>query len=68
VDAPEPVRRARLLASRTLSPVEANQTIAAQLASAPKRAQSDYVIDNDGDLGALGRAARKVWEALLARA
>lgn len=68
VDAPEPVRRARLLAARTLSPVEADQLIAAQQASAPKRTQSDYIIDNDGDLPALERAARSVWESLLARA
>jgi dephospho-CoA kinase len=68
VDAPEMVRRARLLASRALSPVEADRMLAAQLSSTPKRARSDYVIDNDGDLPALERAARAVWEALLARA
>jgi dephospho-CoA kinase len=68
VDAPEPVRRARLLASRGLSPAEADRMMAAQVASDPKRAQSDFVIDNDGDLPALERAARSVWESLLARA
>jgi dephospho-CoA kinase len=68
VDAPEMVRRARLLASRGLSPVEADRMLAAQLASTSKRARSDYVIENDGDLAALERAARAVWEALLARA
>ncbi len=68
VDAPEMVRRARLLTSRGLPPVEADRMMAAQLASTPKRTRSDYVIDNDGDLPALERAARAVWEALLARA
>ena len=68
VDAPEPLRRARLLASRALSPAEADRMMAAQLSSAPKRTQSHYVIDNDGDLAALEHATRKVWEALLARA
>lgn len=68
VDAPELLRRTRLLASRALSPVEAERMMAAQLSSSPKRTQSDYVIDNDGDLPALERAARSVWEALLARA
>lgn len=68
VDAPEMVRRARLLASRALSRVEADRMMAAQLASTPKRTRSDYVIDNDGDLPALERAAGAVWEALLARA
>lgn len=65
VDAPEPVRRARLLGSRALSPVDADRMMAAQLSSTPKRTRSDYVIDNTGDLPALERAARSVWEALL---
>jgi dephospho-CoA kinase len=68
VDAPEIVRRARLLASRALTPAEADRMMAAQLSSTAKRPRSDYVIDNDGDLPALERAARVVWEALLARA
>lgn len=68
VDAPEVVRRARLLGSRALSSEEVGRMMAAQLSSTPKRARSDYVIDNDGDLAAVERAARVVWEALLARA
>ena len=68
VDAPEGVRRARLLGSRALAPVEIDRVMAAQLSSAAKRIRSDYVIDNEGDLPALERAARAVWEALLARA
>ena len=68
VDAPEMVRRARLLASRAISPEDVDRMMAAQLSSTPKRARSDYVIDNDGDRPALERAARAVWEALLARA
>jgi dephospho-CoA kinase len=68
VDAPEPVRRARLLASRDMSREEADRMIAAQLASAVKRGRSDYVIDNDGDLAALERSAASVWQALLTRA
>jgi dephospho-CoA kinase len=42
--------------------------IRTQLPSAPKRARSDYVIDNDRDLEALERSASAVWRALLARA
>jgi dephospho-CoA kinase len=68
VDAPEPVRRARLLASRPLPEDEVDRMMAAQLPSAPKRQRSDFVIDNDGDLPALERAAASVWQALLARA
>jgi dephospho-CoA kinase len=68
VDAPEAVRRARLMATRTLPPEEADRLMAAQLSSTPKRARSDYVIENDGDLPALERAASAVWDALVARA
>jgi dephospho-CoA kinase len=68
VDAPEAVRRARLLATRTLPPEEADRLMAVQLPSTPKRARSDYVIENDGDLPALERAAATVWGALVARA
>ena len=68
VDAPEPVRRARLLATRRLTPEEAERMIQSQLATGPKRNRSDYVIDNDGDLPSLERAARGVWQSLLDRA
>ena len=68
VDAPEPVRRARLLAERGLSTEEADRMLASQDPSGPKRARSDYVIDNDGDRAALERATAEVWRALLARA
>lgn len=68
VDAPEQVRRARLLASRTLDADEVDRMMASQLSSAMKRARSDYVIDNDGDLADLERAARAVWQSLLSRA
>lgn len=68
VDAPEPVRRARLLASRAWPEAEVDRMIGAQLPSALKRGRSDYVIDNEGNLAALERAAAAVWQALLARA
>jgi dephospho-CoA kinase len=42
--------------------------MSAQMHSELKRARSDYVIDNDGDLSALERAAATVWQSLLARA
>jgi Dephospho-CoA kinase len=68
VDAPESVRRARLLAQRGLTPADADQMLAAQAPSGPKRARSTYVIDNDGDRAALEACAREVWTQLLARA
>jgi dephospho-CoA kinase len=68
VDAPEAVRRARLLASRALSPGEADKMMGAQQSSALKRNRSDYIIDNSGDFAALEHAAAAVWQSLLARA
>jgi dephospho-CoA kinase len=68
VDAAEPLRRSRLLASRVLSAAEIDRLMAAQLPSAQKRSRSDYVIENGGDLRALERSAATVWQALVARA
>jgi dephospho-CoA kinase len=68
VDAPAPLRRARLLADRGLSADEADRMLAAQAPSGPKRARSTFVIDNDGDRTALEARAREVWAELLARA
>lgn len=68
VDAPEPIRRARLLTDRTMSPGDADRMIAAQEPSSAKRQHSDYVIDNDSDRTALERAAAAVWQKLLVRA
>ena len=68
VDAPEQVRRARLMQSRALEPAQADRMMAAQMDAARKRGRSDYVIDNDGNFAALERAAALVWNSLLARA
>ena len=68
VDAPEPVRRARLLAQRRLPEEDADRMLAAQMASAEKRARSTYIIDNDADRATLERRAAEVWQALLRRA
>jgi dephospho-CoA kinase len=68
VDAPEEVRRRRVLQSRTLPESDLANLMAAQLPSSFKRPRSDYVIDNDGDFDALERSAAAVWRALLARA
>jgi dephospho-CoA kinase len=68
VEAPEQVRRARLMQSRALEPAQADRMMAAQMDAGQKRGLSDYVIDNDGDFAALERAAALVWDSLLARA
>ena len=68
VDAPESVRRERVLHSRSLPEHELDRLISAQLPAASKRLRSDYVIENQGDHQALERSAASVWKALLARA
>ncbi|MFL5495494.1 MAG: dephospho-CoA kinase [Gemmatimonadales bacterium] len=68
VDAPIPVRRARLLAERGLPEEDADRMLAAQMPSAEKRARSTYIIDNDADRATLERRAAEVWQALLAHA
>jgi dephospho-CoA kinase len=68
VDAPEPLRRERLLGSRNITPAQLDRLMAVQLSPALKRPASDYIIENEGDHHALESAARTVWQALLARA
>jgi dephospho-CoA kinase len=67
VDAPESVRRERLLRDRGLDPAVADRLLAAQLPAAEKRARATWIIDNDGDLTALERRVREVWDAIAAR-
>ncbi|CAN5876469.1 dephospho-CoA kinase [soil metagenome] len=68
VDAPEELRRARLMERRGLDEREARAMIRAQMPSAEKRPRSDFVIENDADLHALERAVAEVWRALLSHA
>lgn len=68
VDAPDALRKSRLIAARGLSDDEATRLMASQLPSGPKRARSTHVIDNDGTLEELERTAAKVWATLLSRA
>ena len=64
VDAPEAVRRERLVRLRGLDPAFADRLIAAQMPSVEKRARSHYVLENDGTPGELEARARAVWDAL----
>src|SRR5215207_5555987 len=57
VDAADAVRRARLVDLRGLSWSEAERIMQAQLPGPAKRGRSDYVIENNGDIPALERAA-----------
>lgn len=65
VDAPDDVRRDRLIRGRGLLPDEADRLMAAQLPSGPKRARSHIVIDNAGSPDALRAAAANAWKRLL---
>lgn len=67
VEAPEAVRRRRLMEQRGLAPAEADRLIAAQMSSELKRARSRFVIENDGSPDDLERRSRAVWEALAAK-
>ena len=68
VDATEQERLRRLTVDRGLQEDEAMRMIAAQMPSAQKRAQADYVINNDGTIETLQTRAAGVWEALQERA
>jgi dephospho-CoA kinase len=68
VDAPEPVRRERLVRLRGLTAADADALLAAQQPAGPKRARSTFVIDNDGPPAQLEARARAVWGELLSRA
>lgn len=68
VDAPEPVRLARLVHDRGLAAADAQAMIDAQWPSARKRAGATWVIDNVGDRAALGPRVDAVWGEIEARA
>lgn len=68
VDALESVRRERLIHLRGLPAEEADRLMAAQHPSAAKRARSDIVIDNTGDLASLEKRARDAWDRIVAEA
>jgi dephospho-CoA kinase len=68
VDAPEAVRRERLVRLRRVAPAEAAALLAGQLPAAPKRERADFVIDNDGSVERLRDRAWEVWRKLRSRA
>lgn len=68
VDAPEAVRRARIIETRRIAPAEADRMISAQMPSAQKRTRAHYVIDNDGSLEALTEKATALWREIAASA
>jgi glycine cleavage system H protein/dephospho-CoA kinase len=67
VDAPAPLRLARLVHDRGLPEADARAMMTAQADAAPKRARATWVIDNDGSREALAARVADVWRAVLAR-
>ena len=68
VDAPEPLRLARLAQHRGIHGAEAAALVAAQHPSADKRARADFIIDNDGTHDQLRERAWLVYRKLISRA
>jgi dephospho-CoA kinase len=66
VDAPEDVRRERLVRQRALPAAEARAMIAAQVPAAEKRGRADLVIDNDGTPAELAAKAEEAWAQIRA--
>lgn len=66
VDAPEEVRRARIVEHRGLDGAAADRMIAAQMAASAKRGRAAIVIDNDGSLDLLRQRATDAWRRLQA--
>lgn len=68
VDAPAAVRLERLAVTRGVDRKMAKMMIDAQIPAEEKRAQADYVIDNNGSLEILGAAVDDVWGKIESRA
>lgn len=68
VDAPEQIRRERLIRDRGLSSEEADGLFRAQHPAADKRARSEFIIDNDSSRVELRDRAWRVWRRLHSRA
>jgi dephospho-CoA kinase len=68
VDAPEGVRRERLVRDRGLTEDAARRMMAAQMPATEKRARADLVLENSGTLEDLERAARDAWVRIRERA
>ncbi len=64
VDAPEAVRRERLMRERGLSGEDADRLISSQMPSVDKRDRSRFVIDNVGSREELEAAALTVWQTI----
>lgn len=65
VAAPPDAVRTRLARDRSMSRAEIDARVAAQLDDAERRRHADVVLENDGDLGNLGKVVEAAWRTLL---
>lgn len=68
VEAPLPIRLARLARDRGMTDAEARARMAAQATDEQRRAVADTLIVNDGDLRELQDAVTALWQALATKA
>ncbi|HET7274193.1 MAG TPA: dephospho-CoA kinase [Longimicrobiaceae bacterium] len=68
VDAPEPVRLARIIRDRGIDEDEARRMMGAQLPAHEKRARADRIIDNDRGPAELEARSAAVWKELSSHA
>ena len=68
VEAPLPIRLARLARDRGMTDPEARARMAAQATDEQRRAVADTLIVNDGDLRELQDAVTALWQALATKA
>jgi dephospho-CoA kinase len=68
IDAPESLRRERLVGARGLTAAEADAMIAAQMPAASKRTRAHHVIENSGTIEQLRARALEVWQSIQERA
>jgi len=64
VDAPEPLRIARLVKDRGMAPADATARVQAQLAAALKRPRADLILANDGTPAQLVAQIDRAWTRL----
>ena len=65
VDAPEAVRVARAAARDGVDPGAVRARVAHQMPAREMRRRADFLVENDGDAGALERAVDRLWPALV---
>jgi dephospho-CoA kinase len=65
VDAPQELRRERLVGNRAMTPEDVDARIQSQLPSSELLERADLVVLNDGDQAHLAAEADRVWTALV---